>query len=195
MNPLIYLPGNFVPVNSKYTRILYEIFPSLALPTTVTSRVCDIWRGYIMQRYGWIYGGSVVYVKSNIYYKGDPYNTTSMFEEEKALFLEIDNLLESLNSTISQEIQHPQIFLIKLIEILVKKNLLGKNDLEMYKAFIIDLESIGYNCTKKYQINTKYNFRNYLNISTELQYYLPPNDNIIINKGYNCKFKIYKNFI
>ena len=106
----------------------------------------------------------------------------------------IDNLLESLNSTIIQEIQHPQIFLIKLIEILVKKNLLGKNDLEMYKAFIIDLESIGYNCTKKYQINTKYNFRKYLNISTELQYYLPPNDNIIINKGYNCKFKILRHY-
>ena len=50
--PLIYLP-NFIPINSKNTKYLYDIFPMLILPTFLNERLADIFRGYIMQCYFW----------------------------------------------------------------------------------------------------------------------------------------------
>ena len=40
--PLLYLPGNYVPINSKNTKYLYEIFPFLMLPVTVNESFSDI---------------------------------------------------------------------------------------------------------------------------------------------------------
>jgi len=47
----VIFPGNYIPINSQITRFLYDAFPALALPTTVAFRVCDIWRGFIMERF------------------------------------------------------------------------------------------------------------------------------------------------
>ena len=84
--PLMYLPGNYVPINSKNTKYLYDIFPSLAIPTTLPMRVSDIWRGYIMQRYAWIYNGSAFYFSPCADNKRNYNNITSDLNEEKDLF-------------------------------------------------------------------------------------------------------------
>ena len=43
--PLLYLPGNYVPINSKNTKYLYEVFPFLMLPIGVNNNFSDILRG------------------------------------------------------------------------------------------------------------------------------------------------------
>ena len=141
----MYLPGNFIPINSKNTKYLYDVFPSLPLPTTVSKRISDIWRGYIMQRYSWIYNGTVVFNSPNADNKNKHKNDYLHLIEEKDLYFKLDNLLESINIDIDSNINHPTEFLINLIKILVDKGILGKNDLDMYKAFIDDLNSFGYN--------------------------------------------------
>ena len=89
---------------------------------------------------------------------------------------------------------NPNVFFIKLIKILVEKNILGENDLNMYKAFLYDLESFGYNYRKNYKIKIDSNYKNYLNINTELKYYLPSIPDIHINKKYNSNIKLLKHY-
>ncbi|CAF4064662.1 unnamed protein product [Adineta steineri] len=45
--------GLFVPFNSQNTLFHYDAFWALWLPITTTFRVCDIWRGYFVQRLLW----------------------------------------------------------------------------------------------------------------------------------------------
>lgn len=194
-NPLIYLPTNYIPINSRNTRFLYQVFPSLALPVTVSSRVSDIWRGYIMQRYAWGYNGTVLYAKSNSEFQGRS-NITSNFEEEKDLFFKLDKLIDSLNNTeVNEDIKRPAIFLIKLIEILVEQKILGEEDLNMYKAFIIDLDSFKYKYYRNYKVNISSNYKKYLKIPTQLKAYIPSISEVIINqKLHNNNSKLIRHY-
>ena len=120
---LMYLPGNFVPINSKNTRYLYDIFPCLALPITVSKRVSDIWRGYIMQRYAWIYNGTVLYNSPCANNQREYHNDSLDLIKEKDLFFKLEDLLNSLNIDVNEKINHPNEFLIYLIELLIDKGL------------------------------------------------------------------------
>ena len=102
---LMYLPGNFVPINSKNTKYLYDIFPCLALPITVSKRVSDIWRGYLMQRYAWIYNGTVLYNPPCADNKRKYRNINLDFINEKDLFYKLDDLLNSLNIDVDEKIK------------------------------------------------------------------------------------------
>ena len=102
---LMYLPGNFVPINSKNTKYLYDIFPCLALPITISKRVSDIWRGYLMQRYAWIYNGTVLYNPPCADNKRKYRNINLDFINEKDLFYKLDDLLNSLNIDVDEKIK------------------------------------------------------------------------------------------
>ena len=64
-----YFPDNYVPINSKNTNYLYEIFPFLMSPLTINESVSDIIRGYISERFVFYYGGFIVFHNSDIYRK------------------------------------------------------------------------------------------------------------------------------
>lgn len=102
---LMYLPGNFVPINSINTKYLYDIFPCLALPITISKRVSDIWRGYLMQRYAWIYNGTVLYNPPCADNKRKYRNINLDFINEKDLFYKLDDLLNSLNIDVDEKIK------------------------------------------------------------------------------------------
>ena len=117
--PLLYFPGHFVPINSKNTKFLYEIFPALILPTLTNDRVCDIIRGYIIQRFAWIYNGTVLFMDSPVYnQKITDGNWSSNFIKEKYFKYELDNLLSALTCKI-KESKNPFEFLIQIVQILV----------------------------------------------------------------------------
>lgn len=168
---LMYLPGNFVPINSKNTRYLYDIFPSLALPITVPKKVSDIWRGYIMQRYAWIYNGTVIFQHACAEHKRNHHKNNLKFIEEKDLYYKLDDILNALNIDVDNNIKHPSEFLIKLIEILVEKGILGEKDLDMYNAFIQDLNSFGYNYNLVFNHKIEKNEKELLNFYSELKFY------------------------
>ena len=191
VNPILYLPGNYVPINSKNTKISYDIFPSIALPTTVSRQVSDIWRGYIMQRFAWGYGGVALYSRSEGIYMGEINNISLIFEEEKDLFFKLDSLLNNLNNKMSNDLEHPSKFFIRLIENLVKNKLLKENDLNMYKAFIYDLESFGFKYRSNYTIKINKNYKKYLKTTTDLQYHLPSIPNIHTKNNKKCKLIIH----
>ena len=206
-SPLFYIPGNYVPINSKNTLFKYDAFPALALPTSVEKRVCDIWRGYLAQRYIWGYNRFIMYKYSNANYKENINNITSVFEKEKDLYFKLDKLLECLNKDINIDkkvMNNPGHFYIKLIEILVENNILKKNDLIMYKSFLTDLESFGFKYKNNYTITINSDVNNYININPEFRFYAPStpevdyftkkNSKITLLKHYNTK-KIYDDIL
>ena len=143
--PLLYLPGNYIPINSKNTKYLYNIFPYLLLPNTINDRFSDIFRGYIMQRFAWSYKGAVIYFSNSIYQNKLKYSNELDFIKDKEIFYTLDNLLIELNKQIKIEDNNPIEFLIQIIKNLVKQGFLKKNDLKLYKSFIKDLLKVGYN--------------------------------------------------
>ena len=190
---LMYLPGNFIPINSKNTKYFYDVFPSLALPTTVSKKVCDIWRGYIMQRYAWIYNGTVIFHPASANNRRNFKNNLTMdFIEEKDLFFKLDNFLDSLNIDVEEKINHPSEFLINLIKILIDKQLIGKKDLFMYKAFNDDLKSFCFNFNTKFDKKIEKNEKKLLNFYSELNYYFSRKNKVLLQNNNLKKIKLFK---
>lgn len=166
-NPLIYLPGNYIPINSKNTKYLFEAFPALPLLTTVSEKVSDILRGFIMQRYIWGYNGTVFYFFTSSSKKGELLNNSN-FDEEKHLYYKLNDILKILNLNKNNKINNQTIFLLNIIENLVNYNIIERNDLDVYKAFIQDLSNIGYIFNHKYSTQLNYSFNNFINIKSEI---------------------------
>ena len=143
--PFIYFPGNFIPINSKNTKYLYDIFPFLVLFSTISENLSDIFRGYILQYFAWRHNGCVVFHSSKNYRLRNNKLKNSIFIEEKDLFYNLDKYLFILNTNINSYSKMNEVDrLYKLIENLINFGFLGEKDLKIYKAYLDDLLKIGY---------------------------------------------------
>jgi len=173
--PLLYFPGNYIPINSQNTRFLYQSFPAMALPTTVAFRVCDIWRGFILERFIWGYNGSILFHKPTVFQKRNVHDYYEDFLDEEALYYGLEDILNGLNNDDIKKgkIENPGEFLVKMIKVLVNNKVLKENDYKMYKAFIEDLESFGYNYEPNYSPNVNTNYKDFLKSDSEFKFYIP----------------------
>ena len=94
--PLLYLPGNYIPINSKNTKYLYEIFPFLMLPVTINESISDILRGYIIERFAFKYKGTIAFHNTNLY--NNKLVNNSKLLEEKEIYLYSNKILEIIKS-------------------------------------------------------------------------------------------------
>ena len=180
--PLLYLPGNYVPLNSKNTKYFYEIFPFLMLPMTINESISDILRGYILERFVYAYNGSIVYNNNTDVYNSDNFlNNINNLGERDILFC-LDKILDIIKSD-KHSVENSKTLLFSIISELIKNNFLKKEELDTYHAFLDDLTNIGYNFSSNFTHNVINDYNNYLNISTELIYYIPKNP--ILLKGNN----------
>ena len=183
--PFIYFPGNFVPINSKNTKYLYEIFPFLALFSTISEDLSDIFRGYILQYFAWRHNGFVVFHSSNNYRLKNNLSKSSNFNEEKNLFYNLDKFLFILNANIISNSKINEVDkLCNIIENLINFGFLGEKDLKIYKAYIEDLSNIGYIYSSIFEKKLKYEYKEYINSHIEFNSYMPskPYDFFKINK-------------
>lgn len=189
IDPLIYFPGQFIPINSKNTKYLYDIFPFLVLFSTISEKISDILRGFILQYFAWRYNGCVIYHSSQNYRNKFNESKTSNFIEEKEIFFNLDKYLYIIN--INSNLKMDQIdILFSMITNLVNFGFLGQKDLKIYKSYIDDLFNIGYNFSSKFENKINYDYKGYINSYTKLNSYIPfkPYEFIKINKNY---IKIY----
>ena len=189
--PLLYLPRNYVPINSKNTKYLYDIFPTLALPTTINQKISDIIRGFIMQNYAWRINGSIVYVSSNAYKISTSHYNQSSLDDEKDLFYKIDEILNVLNNT-NFEYNDPIIYIMKLIEALVSSKLLGKKDLKLYQDFLKDLSDFGFVFPKNLLKKSDFNYDNYFTSNIKLNIRPLLYQTILLENNMNNQLKLYK---
>ena len=193
--PLVYLPGNYIPINSKNTKYLYDIFPFLFLPTTVNERISDIWRGYIMQYFAWRYNGCVIYYISKNYIEERNLLNQSQFYRDKNLFFNIDKFLDILNINSKIDFNNATDLLFKIINDLISNELLGKNEIKIYKAFFEDLFNVGYSFSSKIYNKISYKFKNYINSYSEFNYYFPFESISILNNRSNNLIKIINHYL
>ncbi|CAF3788077.1 unnamed protein product, partial [Adineta steineri] len=64
--PIAIEPFTYSPYNTQNTVTYYEAFWGLYLPVTTTFRVCDIWRGFWVQRLLWDIGGQLIFGTSTV---------------------------------------------------------------------------------------------------------------------------------
>ena len=171
-DPLIYFPGNFIPINSKNTKYLYDIFPFLALASTISKEISDILRGYILQYFSWRYNGCVAYYLSKNYKKRVNISKTPNFIEDKNLFYNLDKYLFLLNTNSNSKMDAIEI-LFNIINNFIKSGFLGEKDLTIYKAYIDDLSNIGYNYSSNFINKVDYDYKRYINSYTEFSSYKP----------------------
>ena len=190
--PLLYFPGNYVPINSKNTKYLYEIFPFLMLPVTINESIADIIRGYILERFVFGYGGMIAFHNSNSYRENILANYTKFYEEREILF-HLDKILDIIKSNKLYTGKNPKNLLFHILMELIKHDFLKLEELKIYESFLDDLSNVGYAYSNRdFLSNINTDYKDYLNINSELMYYLPTNPNII--KGDNNTFKIYSHF-
>ena len=182
-NPILYFPGNYVPINSKNTKYLYEIFPLLVLPNTVNDKISDILRGYILQRFLWGYNGVVIYHSTSIYYNQSLSLNCYNFIKEKNLFFKLDCFLKSLNIKKYRNYNEPMKIFINLIKSLIIEGFLGEKDLYLYKAYLKDLLNYGYNYSLNFENKINNNYKDFLRIYSEFSIYLPSNPVKLINQN------------
>jgi hypothetical protein len=187
--PLLYFPGNYVPINSKNTKYFYDIFPFLMLPITVNENIADIIRGYIIERFVYGYGGTIIYNNSDIYNDNLYYNNSKFLEEREILF-HLPEILEIISSDKYSE-NDPKKLFFYIIDELINKNLLKKEDKLIYNAFFDDLTNIGYIYQTNFTSNINHNYMDYLDIASELIFYIPPNPSIL-KRNNDSTLKIFK---
>ena len=172
--PFIYFPGNFIPINSKNTKYLYDIFPFLALFSTINENLSDIYRGYILQYFAWRHNGCVVFHSSKNYRLRNNLLKNSIFIEEKNLFYNIDKYLLIINTNINSNSKMNEVDrLYRIIENLIKFGFLGEKDLKIYKAYIEDLSNIGYIYSSIFENKLNYEYKEYINGFSEFNSYRP----------------------
>lgn len=86
------------PFNSQNTFWHKDAFPLLYLPSTVSNRATDIWRGYIAQRILWEMGSTLIYLSPSVYQKRNIHNFMKDLEDEIEVYVGTERLLTILNS-------------------------------------------------------------------------------------------------
>ena len=153
----------------------------------------DIIRGYIIQKYAWKINGSVIFISSDSYINDNKCFNKSYFKKEKYLYFYLDNFLNLLNNKKNSEINNPTIFLINIIEILVKNKIVSKRDLNLYKAFFKDLNILGYSFPSFIKLN--YNKEKFVIENSFIIMNLLNKQKILLKNNKNIKLKshIYSN--
>lgn len=179
--PLIYFPNNYVPINSINTRYLYCIFPFLMFPISFDEYLGDIWRGYTIQYFAWRMRGAVIYYFSDSFRRYD-FNNNNNFKIERKNFHDLNIYLNILESISDIDINKPFLDLFnRFLTILYDKNVITKNDMNAYQAYLKDLINIGYNFSNLMFYDIEYSHKNYLNTKSELKFNTLPNLFIINN--------------
>ena len=136
-------PKTFVPLNAQATIFRETGFFSLLLPTTVTGRVSDIWRGYVAVRLLWETEFEVGFSSPFVSQYRNPHSYMDDFRLEADLYDKTDDILELLAEAKGHGTTLSERYLY-VFTLLVKQGFLSQNDLDLAKAWIADLESIGY---------------------------------------------------
>lgn len=141
--PIACNAGTMAPFNSQNTIFYYSSFWLLFMPTTVSMRVADIWRGYWGQRLLWDIGGSLCFLPPSAYQERNEHDYLKDFTEEIDLYLDAQNLITMLNSWRSAK---PTVFerMNDLFDELVMHKFLRREDVILVKAWLEDLIAIGY---------------------------------------------------
>ena len=142
-SPVLLPPKTMAPFNSQNTLFMKKALWAMLIPTTVTFRVCDIWRGYWAQRLLWDVGSHLSFFPPNAIQFRNAHNYLIDFIDEKVLYHDAGRLVEFL---INWKSDKPDFFsrALDLSIAMVEQGFWQLNDAMLTEAWLADLISVGY---------------------------------------------------
>src|SRR3989338_2120725 len=132
--------NTFCPFNSQNTYWHKKAFPLLYLPSSVSSRVTDIWRGYIAQRVLWELDGQLIFLSPCCYQIRNKHNLLNDLHEEADCYLKSENLINYLKLLkLKGEIDEMLVF---IYEHLVAKNFVKPEELNILTLWLKELQEL-----------------------------------------------------
>lgn len=133
----------FCPFNTQNTIFSYESFWGLIIPATTSFRVCDIWRGYIVQRLLWDLDLRLCFTSPSVVQERNEHNLFKDFCDEQDLYLKAGSLIQCL---LNWKCEAPNFSerIESLTRELVAHNYLKKEEIALVQAWIRDLTKLGY---------------------------------------------------
>src|SRR5574340_50640 len=134
--------GTWCPTNSQSTFWHKDVFPLLYLPSTVSSRFCDILRGYVAQRIMWSedpyvgWGGPIVHQDRN------PHNLTHDFWDEAFMYTHVWDVLRTLDKVDLSNMRIEQ-KLWRCYHDLLDAGIVKRRELVVLDAWMCDLQQLG----------------------------------------------------
>jgi hypothetical protein len=137
----IFLPeGVYCPFNSQNTFFHPIAYFTLYLPSSVSMRVSDIWRGYISQKLLWNRGANLAFFGPNAVQERNEHSLPNDFSLELDLYLKASLLIDRLTNFKFSTSQQPLQEMLELYEYLVYEDFIQESELPLLKAWIEDLK-------------------------------------------------------
>ena len=141
--PIALQPFTFSPYNTQNTITHYEAFWGLYLPVTTTFRVCDIWRGFWVQRLLWDIGGRLVFATSTVNQIRNTHSYVKDMEEENDLYKKSGSFARFLTYWSSSRSSLAE-RIAQLTKDIAKAGFWQWQEVDIMNAWISDLHSVGY---------------------------------------------------
>jgi hypothetical protein len=127
-------PHTYVPLNTQNTYWQRDAFVLMYLPSTVSSRVCDIYRGWIAQRLIWEMKSRVLVLSPSVYQKRNPHNYLKDFQEEIPLYTDTENFIELLETVkLTGSIENK---LVQVYRAMADKKLVRSTEVKAVEAWV-----------------------------------------------------------
>ncbi|CAF4006231.1 unnamed protein product, partial [Adineta steineri] len=141
--PIAIEPFTYSPYNTQNTVTYYEAFWGLYLPVTTTFRVCDIWRGFWVQRLLWDIGGQLIFGTSTVKQIRNSHSYIKDMDDEQQLYHQSRSFVRFLSSWSStKSLLRERIS--QLARDIAKNDFWKWKEVDIMDAWIADLESVGY---------------------------------------------------
>ena len=141
--PIALQPFTFSPYNTQNTVTYYEAFWGLYLPVTTTFRVCDIWRGYWVQRLLWDIGGRLIFGRPTVKQIRNSHSYIKDMDDEYQLYHQSGSFARFLSSWSSS---HSSLYerIGQLARDVADGGFWDWKEVDIMDAWLADLESVGY---------------------------------------------------
>ena len=120
----------------------YEAFWGLYLPVTTTFRVCDIWRGYWVQRLLWDIGGRLIFGASTVSQVRNSHSYIKDMDDEGQLYHQSGSFVRFLASWTSTK-QTLRERIGQLARDVAEAGFWKSKEVDIMDAWIADLQSVG----------------------------------------------------
>lgn len=143
--PPVFIPHDaFAPFNSQNTMFFYESFWALYLPSSVSFRVTDIWRGYFVQKLLRYTDSYLAFVGPTVEQDRNAHNYAADYIQEQQMYAQTTNLLRFLHEWEPSIAMRFFDIMIELAQDMADENFWGQREVFAIRAWIHDLRRLGY---------------------------------------------------
>ncbi|MGE0206508.1 MAG: STELLO glycosyltransferase family protein [Candidatus Babeliales bacterium] len=141
--PLALAKNTLCPFNTQNTVFYQKAFWGLLIPITVSFRVCDIWRGYWVQRLLWDLDAQLCFTRPTTYQDRNAHNIFKDFLDEQDLYTKAEDFASFLRSWQCSEPTFKE-HIEKLMQDMIQAKFFKAQEAELLAAWLYDLEQCGY---------------------------------------------------